>query len=719
MYFLIFSLVFLALAGLAYLLGSRKGAGYIWQFSVSRIILNVASALVATALSGFVALGLSKALLDSFKDMPALNSIRNLGLGISIDKMMAVVVASISAAIVFVPFFVIARCIVRVALKAVTKLMVKFTEKAPVERASAVNGKKAKKYSEFKTAKKDKLGAICGGICGVITFMVLCIPAVGALDTVNDIAYNALDASDSAAVETVAEVMDASANNVGAFAVKYTGGKLLFNAMTYCEIDETSTDTVKEDLETVGNIAAVAQEYDLLSTLTSSPKKALMNEECTSKILLLILENPRLSPAIDAVSDFAVKVIFDSVGVPSEIDPMYDEFVGRMAAVNGSDADALADEYGKVFDAYGLRVDESKNVLAAEARLAGADMRAWTQENIVGDKQEFIDKTELVSVQDVIEGRTEILDPEHEAKALAHAFAVLCEMADDMGASNMQSILSKLGPALDAFSESETLGEEKTKYLLIGLLQSNKIHDEIGLSVLDATDTAISICENSKETGYEPMLLSLAKAIEVVSSASDPGKNTSEAVKLMLDDLTPASSRVLQTMTTPSVVKSYNVPEKSAGPVSSMLSDTFGNLADAKEQGMSDEEYEKESAAVSNMMDVLMASGKSGSTVFGEGSVTGVTAEEYVNNMMDSKVMSGTVMDNVYVDGENATRDPLNSERNMSEQEKAEFLDAISNRWEGSDKDEVTEKKLVSIAAVLNFQIELTDGGFAEVAPQQ
>ena len=215
------------------------------------------------------------------------------------------------------------------------------------------------------------------------------------------------------------------------------------------------------------------------------------------------------------------------------------------------------------------------------------------------------------------------------------------------------------------------------------------------------------------------MMISLSKAIDVVDAASDPEKDTTEAVKVMLDDLTPASSKVLQTMSTPEVVKTYDVPEKSAEPVSDMLSDTFENLSNAKEEGMSDEEYEKESVAVANMMDVLMASGKTGATTFGENSVTGISADEYVNNIMDSKVMSGTVLDNVYLDGENATHDPLNSERDLSEQEKTDFLNALSNRWESSEKDDVTAKKLIALASVLNFQIEITSNGVAEVAPQQ
>lgn len=729
MFFLIFSLAFLVFAGLAFLIGALKGKKYVWQFSVSRIILNVISAVVAAVLTGFVARGISKALADAFNEMEALDSIREIGLAISVENMLVVIIASIAAGLVFVPMFAIVRCFAKLALKALTKLFVKLTSKNDGERVVSVQGRRRRKYDQFRTAKGNMLGAVCGGVCGLITLIVLSIPMVGALNTVNDIAYNAFDASDSKVAGNVAEAMDASANNVGASIVKYSGGELLFNAMTYCEVGDTTTVTVKEDFVTVGNIAAVAVKYDLLSELTDSPEKALTNEDCTSEIFLLILENPRLSPLIDTISDFAMELILEAVEIPENIEPLYEDFLDDMAAVkisevqpaarDSSAADENVKKYAKVFDEYGLRVDEDTQLSAVQAKLSGTDMRAWARKNIAADAKEFVNKTELISVHDVIDGRAEVKDIDKESKALAHAFAVVCTLADDMDSTDMQAMLSKLGPALDAFYETETVGAEKTEYLLMGLLQSKKVHDEIGLSVLDATDTAVSIFENSQEKGFEPMLISLSKAIDVVQAASDPNKDTSEAVKGMLDDLTPESSKVLQTMTTPSVVQSYNVPEKSAAPVSNMLSDTFGNLADAKEQGMSDEEYEKESAAVSNMMDILMNSNDSGSTMFGSDSVTGITADEFVNNIMDSSVMSQTVVDNVYTDGENATNDPLNSERNLGDQEKAELLDAISNNWESSDKSEDTKKKLISTAAVLNFQIEITNNGVSAVAPQQ
>lgn len=718
MFFLIFSLTFLFFAGLAFLFGALKGRKYVWQFSVSRIILNVLSALVAAALTGWAATGASRIISELFRRWDALDGIRELGLNIDVLSIVVVVATSVTAGLIFVPVFYIVRGFARFGLKALTQLLVMLTVKKTDSGEAVGTEKRQRKYDCFKTPKSNIIGAMCGGVCGLITLIVMSIPTVGALGTVNDIVYKPLDATQSVALNTVAEIVDASANNVGTAVVKYTGGQILFDAMTYAEAGEISSVTVKEDLATVGDIAAVAIKYDLFSELVDSPEDALTNEDCTSEILLLLLENPRLSPVIDTVSDFAMEILLEAVGAPEDVAPMYDSFLSDMASVDKDERDILAKKYANVFDSYGLRVDEVTKLNAVEARLSGADMREWARENVASDEGQFVRKTELVSISTVTDGREEVTDAKKESRALARSISALCNMADSMELSDIQDILRKLGPALDAFKQTQTVGTHRTELLLKGLLQSKKIHDEIGLSVLDATDTAMSICENSQEKGFEPLLISLSKAVDAVSAASDPEKDTNAAVREMLDDLTPEASKVLQTMTTPSVVQTYDISDKSAEPVADMISDTFGNLSDAKENGMSDEEFDRESAAVSNMMDILMAVDQTKSVVFGGNSVTGITAEDYVNNIMDSKVMSQTIVENVYADGENAVSDPLKSNRELADSEKAQLMDALSSRWNNSDRTPETEKKLIATAAVLNLHIQIVNGVVCEVAPQ-
>lgn len=716
MFFVIFSLLFFFLAFTAFFIGAVKGRRFVWQLSLSKIILNAVS-LAISALLSFLCASVSAIVLWKILGIfDLLRSVNDLGIGIDVESMIAVLVAAVVASIVFLPFFAITRCIMRLFLKLLTKLLLKLTERKQVERAAL--GEKRGKYDEFKVARFNKMGALCGGICGLITLFVLFIPVVGTLNTLNDISYDALKASDHLALQITADALDASANNVGARTLKIFGGEAIFKGLTYSRAGENTTSlTLKEDFRTAGQIVAVAEKYDVISTISDSPEDALANEECVSEILLLVIKNPRFVHLIDFGADTVLKEMLSAVSVPQSTAHLYDGFLYEMSAAEGKDAEALTKVYTDVFDEYGIRTQKDTALRAAEARMRGADMRAWTLENVVRDEQDFLSKTERVSINDVTDGRAQIVNAEKEARALAHVCAVSVDFLDVINASDKdaETVFGEIGPVLDALAVTESVGPEKTKTLLVGLLQSDMVHVDMGLAMLDATDAAISMYENSYADGYRPLTLSLSSAFGAVEAASDSSKDTTVAVRKMLDDLTPSSSKVLQSISTPSVVMTYDVSEQSAEPVADMLSDMFGNLSSAKEEGMSNEEYEKESVAVANMMDVLMSTDKSAENTFGEGSATGLTADEYVNNIMDSKVMSVTLVENVYADGENASRNPLNRGSELNDTEKADVLSAITSRWEASDKSAETEKKLVSIAAVLNFAIERTDGGFAEI----
>lgn len=716
MFFIIFSLMFFFLASTAFFIGAVKGKRFVWQLSLSKIILNMLSIAISALLSFACAMAVAFVLWKTLDMLDLLKVVNDLGIGIDVEGMIAVLCAALVGGALFLPIFAVTRCIMRLFLKLLTKLLLKITERKPVPRA--VLGEKRRKYDEFRTARFNKMGALCGGICGLITLFVLFIPVVGTLNTVNDISYDALSASDHVAFQITADALDASANNVGAKALKIFGGEAIFKGVTYSEAGEGTTSlTLREDLVTAGQVVAAIVRHDVVSTLMDSPEDALADEEFVSEILLPVIKNPRLVHLIDLGTDFVIKEMMSSLSISQSTEPLYDEFLDEMNAVKGEDVESLTKEYTEVFDEYGIRTEKNTALLAAEASASGVGMRKWTIDNVVCDEQDFLSKTERVSINDVIDGRPEIVNAEKEARALAHVCAVALDFISGMDTSDpdAETVFGEIGPVLDALVATESIGPERTKILLIGLLQSDMVHVDMGLSVLDGTDAAISMYENSHGDGYRPLTLSLSSAFGAVEAASDDSKDTTAAVRNMLDDLTPSSSKVLQSISTPSVVMTYNVSERSAAPVSDILSDVFGNLSNAKEEGMSDDEYEKESVAVANMMDVLMTKDNGATNTFGEDSATGLTAAEFVNNIMDSKVMSTTLVENVYDDGENANHNPLNRENGLNDNEKADVLSAITDRWEASDKSAETEKKLVSIAAVLNLSIERTDGGFAEI----
>ncbi len=472
-------------------------------------------------------------------------------------------------------------------------------------------------------------------------------------------------------------------------------------------------DTIKEDVRTIVDVFCSFIENDAMTNMGDDPLSLLSNEDCTADVLLALLENPRLYVMVDGISDFGINMLMDGLSVLSDKDGLYNSFVSEIGMVAPSDAQSLKSAYSEIFDKYGLAVSDEKLSELADTHAAGGDALAWVSTNVVSSDEDFRTKTVLISSDMITTGTPTIRSNETEARALAHAYAVMYSLSGDMDADELdtKSVIADMGPALDSFAVTDTIGADGTKYILTAMLQSDTMRDSLGFSVLEATDSALSISKNAATKKYDGMLNSLALLVDVIEAANDADKDTDKAVSVLLDDLSPESADVIKTITKPSIVMNYGVSEKSSVPVSNLVSDTFGNLADAKENGMSDEEYDKESKAVSNMMNVMMAAGSDenkGKPMFGENSATGKTSKQYIDDIMDSSVMSGTMVDHVYGTGNTAEDDPLNSERVASDAEKADFLASTNERWNSeTDKGADTQKKLVSAGAMININIKL------------
>ncbi len=482
---------------------------------------------------------------------------------------------------------------------------------------------------------------------------------------------------------------------------------------------ESGRDTIKDDVATIVEIVAVLMEKDALGSLGSNPLAILSKEDATAQVIENLLDNPRLDVVVDGISDFGIGVLMDAVGATKDVSPLYSRFKTDVQGVYGETAEDLSAAYAKVFDKHGLKVSEEQCTSAAQTKLDGGNILEWVANNVVADEEDYVNKTAIVPINMITEGRQEVQNKEREAKLLARAYVQAYELKNRMSASTfgVKDMVAEMGPILDSFALTESVGPVKTAYILKAMLQSETVRDKIGFSVLEASNSADSISKNSATKSYAAMLNSLMLAVDMIEAASDPNVNTNDAVEKMLADLTPESAEVLQTISTPEVMKKYDVPEKSAKPTSELMSDTFGNLSDAKENGMSDEDYAKESAAVSNMMSVAMSS--KGGAVFGENSATGITSDQFVDDIMNSTVMSDTLVEKVYGEGDEPKIDPLASERSMSEEENTSFMTSLNNKWNASDKSESTKREIVAIAAIMNVKVTVTESGVQQVVDAQ
>jgi hypothetical protein len=474
-------------------------------------------------------------------------------------------------------------------------------------------------------------------------------------------------------------------------------------------------ENIKGDVKTITEAVAVLADKGLMTKImdTKNPMVILSDEKATAELINAFLDDERLDPLVDGVADFGVTTMLNSVKTPLTREQLFESFVVAFAAIDGTEAAALEKAYANILDDYGIRsAGTDLCARAAQAKLGGQDMTAWFYENVAMNAEEFVKETTIVSQKMLTEGMNPITNREHESQMLAHAFVLVYGMTDDIqgGTFDVKNMLATMGPALDSFSKTETIGQQKTKYMLEAILQSSLVHDQIGFGVVEATDSAASIADNSANKSYASVMASLSGVVEVLEAAADKTKNTKEAVDKMLADLTPEAASVMETMATPSVMQNYGVPEKSAESVATMVSGTFGNLKDVPP-----EDYEKESAAVADMMNVMMSiteDGASGSSVFGgEDSVTEITEDEYVSNIMGSSAMSKTVVDTVYGEGDEPKVDPFNSGRNLSDTEKSNLVSSLNDKWNSSDKDADTKKQVTAIAAIMNVPVIVTDAG--------
>lgn len=331
----------------------------------------------------------------------------------------------------------------------------------------------------------------------------------------------------------------------------------------------------------------------------------------------------------------------------------------------------------------------------------------------------FAESTGIVTLDDIDAGREEITDPEAEAHEIAGIISSIADLAVSTGESDYDvcGIVVRFGPMLDSTANSKTFGRETSENLLTGMLQSDSLRSRIGISFASATEIAHSVNASAEENSYTVLMLSLSHTIGIIRNASD-GTPSAQQVIDLIQDLTPAAAETLQLLSTADMVQSYGVPEKSADGVSELLSDLFGNISDAKEAGMTEEEYQKEADAVSDMMTLAMTAGKddSSSGTFGEDGKLGITSDEYVDRIIDSSVMSKTILESVYKDGsDEPVTDPMNTGDRLSDDEKNDLVSSLDARWKeqltSSDDEEANElygKQLISIAAMLNVSVTIS-----------
>lgn len=511
-------------------------------------------------------------------------------------------------------------------------------------------------------------------------------------------------------------------------------------------------DTVKKDTAAILKVFGIIIGDNHPSTIKDNPLDIVKNEKTSTEIFKLLYASDRLYELIPAFSECGINLICTTLEMHDDLAPLYDKMIidleteiaitianNRTNTLAQTEPSALTTSLTAVIKdvmgRYGIEIsDDSAAILASAAadgygitdtlkqfEITVLDVEGNASIIVLDNVDTYVQHTQFVSASEIEIHKDKPADTAKEAEALAHTFAIVLELATKLEDTelSMNTIVVDLGRLLDSFEHTHTFGHDSTRNLLICMLQSDKVHDTLKVSVINMTDVIYHICDSAETDSYTLLLQNLSRALDIINAAS-VGDRADEAIHDLIVDLTPATSTTIQQIATPSTMINYGVPEQSAAASADLVADVFTSLSDAKENNtMSEEEYEEEAQAVSDLLAIAVsaANNKTADKTFGENSATGVTAEEFIERLTASEVVSQTLVDTVYNDDGSIVVDPLNSERSIDDEEKAELLTAANNHLAGLSEEEsaTTQQQLIAAAALLNINVQVVDGALVEL----
>lgn len=738
MYTTIFSVALLIIAGLFVLCGVLRGKKYVWLYSAMRLGAAVVSLVLALILSTWIAGMLSDMVLDLVMDLDGMEDVRGFMKDLpSAPQAFGAILSMILAPILFFVLFFVVKRILYIIVKIVAKVIMKaMRKKNPAMVVEITGKKKKKKINVLRAQGPNPIGMACGAVCSLLVFFVICVPIVGTFGVVDSVV--SLLPPEEPVIETVQQITDAGAHNACAQTVSTLGGEAIYNKLTTYEVGghDVSLLTEVKFVGSIGNavmavndpnvsrtdaaafvrgVSPAFSESSLVPTLSADFLKA-ANESWEKGEKYNGIAKPSLGEGMEAITDPLWSLLATSTydTVKTDVGTVVEVLAIMVEedAMNKVKTDALSIFKDRELSAsilYALLSNDRMSPLVGSIAEYGVQM--------LGDQLDVdLSKVDLDS--------SAIADKQAEANALANAFGEAMNLIDDAkgGSFEITESIETVGPLLDAFSATQTVGHDNSAAILSGILQAESVYKKVGFTLEEVTSIANSINEKSKVQGYTPLMRSLSHTIDVVQLASKTDATAKEEmnqkVETLIQDLTPESAEVLQEISSPSVMQNYGVPEQSAESTAGMVSNLFGNLSAAKESGMSEEEYQKEAQATTDLLNLAInrKEGEEGK-LFGEDSATGKTASDYVDTVFDSVVVSQTIIETAYPTGQESTpvADPLNTGKSLNENEKTQVLDALNAKWNTATEEEKAsedyQKTYLAIGSLMNVPIQITENG--------
>lgn len=490
---------------------------------------------------------------------------------------------------------------------------------------------------------------------------------------------------------------------------------------------DSTTDTVKEDVGTLVKIAAVIVRNDLINNMPEDPMDLLANRTLVSDLFFEVLENARLKALVGSLVDTGIEIMTGALSVPETLDGLHEDFLSQLGAISAESEQELKSALGDVFKRYGIDITDNalsgftSSVIAnggtsvttltktqLEALLTSIEINGaeGTAKADLSADAGFRAATVLVSTEYIesVHGTAEA-DSRAEANALAEVFASLSTVTDLFSGADagISSTVKSLGSILDKLAACNTIGKRCVDTLVVALLQTDAVYDTVHMDKVSSTHFANSIIAGAEGGSYSAMMNSIAGVIDAMTkSGSAEGLNKTD-VESVISTLTPETAEALSHLVSDNLVSSMGFGEGTSTGVNKIITSVFNNIADAKKNDMDDETYAEESKKIAEIIDVTMTISE------GEGEVD---IDSYVDSVMSSTILTDSICDVVYGEGDVPTTNPLNTDMELSESNKTALVQNLQSKIDAADASDKakTERDAVAVAAYMNVEIVIVGG---------
>ena len=317
----------------------------------------------------------------------------------------------------------------------------------------------------------------------------------------------------------------------------------------------------------------------------------------------------------------------------------------------------------------------------------------------------------LITMEDICDKIASYVDCEDVEAEVKMVENVIVGALDSFGSLDLENttpteLFEKAGELLDLMEAAEIFPEEAVSDLLVGILQSPQVTDTVGISTENATDFAQSLNEmvNTTDQSYSDATKVVAGTINMLNNVGSEKseEEKKQETKELLENITPESANAISSVVSPSLLENSGIEEDKADAVSNTVNSLLNNMANYEGS-----DHEGEADAVNTILDFAMNGAHSDDgDVFGEngdGSL-GMSADGFIDLVVNSDVVSGTLLDIVRAEGfeVNASLMAQLSEVDSSIIS-AELEKYYNNHGGGEELREIIE----AIASYLNVSVSL------------